>query len=159
MIDSDNFSSFVKQLNTEAETGIVFEITEEAVKKAKLIVKKQRVSSDEQVCKYLCALNLLNAAIKKPEFKKELSYGLIKGNAGALIRLIDKLGNSAACYYYNKEERCLYYKIYGVVFSFHQVSNSAGLQKAATAIPIEWSGIRLQRIAQPIMEEYLRELK
>ncbi|MBD5262484.1 MAG: hypothetical protein HDS39_00210 [Bacteroides sp.] len=139
----------------QSEKGISFLITEEAVKKAKSIVKKGRISYDDDACRYLCALNLLNAAIKKPDFKKALSYALIKCNAGVLVGKIDQLDGSAASYYYNMEERCLYYEIYGVIFSFHDVRYSPELQKASSASPIEWSGIRLQRIAQPLMEEYL----
>ena len=151
-----DFKTIVEDLYQEAENGIHFEIKDETVTRAVAIVKKLKVKKDYMnLGRCLCALNLMNTAIKMPEFKKTLSYGLIKPRAGYLIAAIDPFDDDAIRYFYNKEEACLYFDFYGVVFSFHNVRNSPELQKAALAHPIEWPGIRLQLIAQPLMEIFL----
>ncbi len=99
----------------------------------------------------LCALNFLNAAIKTEVFKNKLSYDLIKSNAAKLIKTIDTLKNEEISYYYNKEEFCLYIKFGTIVFSFHHVPLITEVLKASFATPIKWPGIRLQRIAQPLL--------
>ena len=53
--------------------------------------------------------------------------------------------------YYNKNQKCLYFEVYGVIFSFHQIKETKQiLIVAANNPPITWTGVRLQRIAQNI---------
>ena len=54
-------------------------------------------------------------------------------------------------YYYSKEEYCLYIKLGSIVFSFHHVPLTTDVLKASFAPLIKWPGIRLQRIAQPLL--------
>ena len=45
----------------------------------------QEPQSKKDVFMALCSLNLLNAAIKKEEYKKSLSYGFIKPHVSKLL--------------------------------------------------------------------------
>jgi len=126
-------------------------INEEMVKKAINVVLYLHPKNEDEVFLMLCALNLLNAAIKTELFKDSLSYDLIKTNAAKLVAVIDALKNNDVSYYYNKEEYCLYLKYDDVVFSFHHVPLTSEILKASYASPISWPGIRLQKIAQPLM--------
>lgn len=100
----------------------------------------------------LCALNLLNAAIKTLQFKNSLKYGFIKTKAATLISKIDALKVSSVTYYYDANEQCLYFKFGEVIFSFHQVPLIPEILKASLNQPIKWGGIRLQKIAQPLFD-------
>lgn len=149
----DDISKSISEWNRQAVNGKIFEIESDSVSKALLIVQNMNISTKTDVFVYLCALNLLNAAIKTPEFKQTLSYSTIKPNAGRLIREIDNLKDCSITYYYSKEEACLYIKIENVIFSFHQVPLTSEILKASFSNPIQWSGIRLQKIAQQIFNE------
>lgn len=100
-----DISTYINDLNNHALNGKIFEIENDSVSRALLIVQNSRVVSKSDVFLYLSALNLLNAAIKIPEFKGKLSYSIIKPNAGRLIREIDNLKDASISYYYNKDER------------------------------------------------------
>lgn len=121
------------------------------VEKAIGIVLYHHHDNDESLFLQLCALNFLNAVIKTEAFKNRLSYDLIKSNAAKLIKTIDTLKNEEISYYYNKEEYCLYIKFGSIVFSFHHVPLITEVLKASLATPIKWPGIRLQRIAQQLL--------
>lgn len=124
---------------------------DELVKKAINIVLYLHPKNEDEVFLMLCALNLLNAAIKAESFKDHLSYDLIKTNAAKLVAFIDNLKKGDISYYYNKEESCLYFKLGDIVFSFHHVPLINEILKASFANPISWPGIRLQKIAQPLL--------
>lgn len=124
----------------------------ELVNKAVNIVLFLHPKNEDEVFLLLCALNLLNAAIKTESYKDKLSYDLIKSNATKLIAVIDGLKKDNISYYYNKEEYCLYYKLGNIVFSFHHVPLTNEILKASFAYPIVWPGIRLQRIAVPLLD-------
>lgn len=103
---------------------------------------------------YLSSINLLNAAIKQTEYKKELGYGFIKGKALLATKIIiTRYRYDDIKYYYNPDEKCLYIDVYGVVFSFHNiVEDPIIINIAAKAEKIAWPGIRLQRIAEPLYD-------
>ena len=121
------------------------------VEKAIGVVLYNHQENEDSLFLQLCALNFLNAAIKTEVFKNKLSYDLIKSNAAKLIKTIDTLKNEKISYYYNKEEYCLYIKLGSIVFSFHHVPLITEVLKASFATPIKWPGIRLQKIAQPLL--------
>ncbi len=127
-------------------------MNDEVVKKAINIALYLHPKNEEEVFLMLCALNLLNAAIKVESFKDHLSYDLIKTNAAKLVAFIDNLKEGDVSYYYNKEEFCLYFKLGDIVFSFHHVPLINEILKASFANPISWPGIRLQKIAQPLLD-------
>ena len=140
--------------------GQALEIEEETVNKAKNIVIYLHPHNTDEVFLHLCALNLLNAAIKTEKFKDHLSYDLIKSNAAKLITIIDSLKKEdIISYYFNKDEYCLYFEVGGVVFSFHHVPLTSEILKASFSNPIIWPGIRLQKIAQPLLNQAVKQLE
>ena len=101
------------------------------------------------------ALNLLNAAIKTPNWKKLLTYSFIKGHATRLWTHCIYHPTKGLDFYYNAGENVLYFKIYGVVFSYHNVTRNSKAQlfsEAAEQSPIVWPGIRLQRFPVELWE-------
>lgn len=135
--------------NSPVETQQLFD--DKLVEKAVNIMLYHNHDNVDSLFLHLCALNFLNEAIKIEAFKNKLSYDLIKSNAAKLIKTIDSLGNEEISYYYNKEEYCLYIKIQDIVFSFQHVPLITEVLKASFAVPIKWPGIRLQEIAQPLL--------
>lgn len=121
------------------------------VEKAIGIVLYPHQDNEDSLFLQLCALNFLNAVIKTEAFKNKLSNDLIKSNAARLIKTVDVLKNDEISYYYSKEEYCLYIKLGSIVFSFHHVPLTTDVLKASFAPLIKWPGIRLQRIAQPLL--------
>ena len=147
----NEISNSVIELYNQLGQGESMSINEEMVKKAINVVLYLHPKNEDEVFLILCALNLLNAAIKTELFKDNLSYDLIKTNAAKLVAVFDVLKNDDVSYYYNKDEYCLYLKYGDVVFSFHHVPLTSEILKASFASPISWPGIRLQKIAQPLM--------
>ena len=147
----NEISNSVIELYNQLGQGESMSINEEMVKKAINVVLYLHPKNEDEVFLILCALNLLNAAIKTELFKDNLSYDLIKANAAKLVAVFDVLKNDDVSYYYNKDEYCLYLKYGDVVFSFHHVPLTSEILKASFASPISWPGIRLQKIAQPLM--------
>ena len=154
-INYNDISLLISRLLQDSLDGQVVNIDEESVKKATNIVIFLHPKNTDEVFLQLCALNLLNAAIKIEPFKDYLSYDLIKTNAAKLIKVIDGLKNDDVSYFYNKEEDCLYFELGGIVFSFHHVPSTSEILKASFANPIIWPGKRLQRIAQPLLNQAL----
>lgn len=124
---------------------------EELVNKATNVVIYLHPKNEDEIFLQLCALNFLNAAIKIEPFRDILSYDLIKSNAAKMVEVIDGLKNDHISYYFNKEESCLYIKVGDIVFSFHNVPLTGGILKASFANPIIWPGIRLQKIAENLL--------
>lgn len=93
-LNLSDISQSIAEWNRQALNGEVFGIDNDSVSKALSIVQGSKVASKSDTFLYLSALNLLNAAIKKPEFKGKLSYSVIKSNAGRLIREVDNLKGS-----------------------------------------------------------------
>lgn len=150
-----DYNDITKQITNwlqNASDEQALNIDEVAVRKAINIVLYLHPLDEDEIFLMLCALNLLNAAIKTESFKDHLSYDLIKTNAVKLVAVIDIIKNKDVSYYYNKDENCLYLKCGDVVFSFHHVPLTNEILKASFASPISWPGIRLQKIAQPLME-------
>ena len=86
------------------------------------------------------------------EYKNKLRYSFIKGKVAVIVEyVIRRYTLYNVNYYYSESENCIYIKVYDVIFSFHNIPTEileyedVGKQKK-----IEWSGIRLQRIAQPL---------
>lgn len=155
----NEISNSVIELYNQLGQGENMPINEEMVKKAINVVLYLHPKNEDEVFLMLCALNLLNAAIKTELFKDNLSYDLIKTNAAKLVAVIDALKNNDVSYYYNKDEYCLYLKYGDVVFSFHHVPLTSEILKASFASPISWPGIRLQKIAQPLMNLAIRSFE
>jgi len=150
-IDYTNIAIQISNWLQNASDEQSLNMDDELVKKAINIVLYLHPKNEDEVFLMLCALNLLNAAIKAESFKDHLSYDLIKTNAAKLVAFIDDLKDGDISYYYNNEEFCLYFKLGDIVFSFHHVPLINEILKASFANPISWPGIRLQKIAQPLL--------
>lgn len=154
-LDLTSISEYISDLDNQARHGKKFEIENDSVSKALFIVQHLKALSNSDVFLYLCALNLLNAAIKKTEFKDKLSDSIIKSNAGRLIKEIDNLKDESITYYNNVDNNILNIKFGDVVFGFHDVPQTTEILKASFSQSILWPGIRLQKIAQPLFEKIL----
>ena len=143
----------VTKIYLDSLTKPVKEITFADVRKAENILRNfYSIGNTNQLFLVLAAINLLNAAIKKNEFKKDLTYSFIKSKATILLEHLigmDSLQNVS--YFYNREEKCIYVKVYGVIFSFHHITESETILNNIQD-KIEWEGIRLQKIAIEVYE-------
>ena len=113
------------------------------------------VQSKNDVFIKLCALNLLNAAIKDKEYKKELSYRYIKTRVSRLVNfLASHFENGYADeLYYDAQGQCMYIRCYGIQFSFHNIIVTKEISIFANSEknnPVEWDGIRLQPISKDL---------
>ena len=149
---TDLISHLIQDVSNRQE----FEIDDLSVNNSINLVLNLQPFNEYEVFLKLCALNLLNAAIKTETFKDVLSYDLIKSNAAKLVSVIDRLKTCNITYFYNKEENCLYIKLASIVFSFHHVPLISEILKASFNQPISWPGIRLQKIAQPLLNHALK---
>lgn len=115
---------------------------------------QMEVHTKQELFLRLCALNNLNALVKKKENKGVLNYGMIKPKALQLA--IDLMKNDQSGLseeiYVKEEEDCFYIRCYGLQFSFHHI-NVKVLAKDypqlcnANAI---WDGVKLQPIAEAL---------
>ena len=145
-------SSKVENIYNALSEDSVLEISDDNVKAAMKVLRNYRIYNTKGLFYYLTAVNLLNAAIKRKEYKNKLRYSFIKGKVAVIVEyVIRRYTLYNVNYYYSESESCIYRKVYDVVFSFHNIPTEileyedVGKQKK-----IEWSGIRLQRIAQPL---------
>lgn len=115
---------------------------------------KIKVYTKQDVFLRLCALNLLNALIKKKEYKEVLGYGMIKPNVMRLALYLGKSHRKELCeeVCFQPEEDCLYLRCYGVQFCFHAVNINVLEEKCSQLCNYEakWDGVRLQPIAEPL---------
>lgn len=148
---SDKVSDEYKKVDLEAPAVL---INIESVEEAIAILRKLKIYRTRDVFLYLSAINLLNAAIKQAEYKKELKYGFIKGKALIAAKIIiTRYRYDNIRYYYSTDEKCLYIEVYDVVFSFHNIlEDSIIIEIVAKEEKIVWPEIRLQRIAIPLFE-------
>ena len=103
----------------------------------------------------LCSLNLLNAAIKDKEYKKELSYGYIKPRVSRLVNFLASHFENGYVdeLYYDAQGQCMYIRCYGIQFSFHNIIVTKEISIFANSEknnPVEWDGIRLQPISKDL---------
>lgn len=145
----------ISQLYDSLSDGESQPISEESVKKAIRYIDDFHLSDNGSLLIIVSALNLLNAAVKKDNLKSTLYYSYIKSNVSKVAEFFLSNQNifQSCSVYYDKNCKCFYFDIMGVIFSFHQVKESKPIVSiAANNIPIEWPGIRLQLIAQNIFE-------
>lgn len=129
---------------------LILESDEDLVNMTTKIVMYIHPQNQNEIFLHLCALNFLNASIKTECYKNKLSYDFIKSNAAKLITITDEIKDTSISYYYNKDEYCLYIKLVTIVFSFHHVPMTSEILKASFSHPIEWPGVRLQKIAKKL---------
>ena len=146
---SEHIFSLYNQLKENESQHIDDSVVDEAVS----VVKNTELTDSYSLFYILAAVNLLNAAIKVERYKSQLFYGFIKSRVS---RLADACLDNPDFYeevaiYYDNNQKCIYFDVYGVIFSFHQIQESNKIKNIApNNKPITWAGIRLQRIAQSV---------
>lgn len=146
---SDHIFSLYNQLKENEIQHIDDYVVDEAVS----VINSTNPTDTRSLFYILAAINLLNAAIKLERHKSHLFYGFIKSKIG---KLADTYLNNPEMFedvsvYYDNNQKCIYFDVYGVIFSFHQIQESKLIKTVASNNqPIIWAGIRLQRIAQNV---------
>ena len=112
-------------------------------------VATEECKTQEDFFRALSALNLLNSAIKDKRLKRQLSYGFIKGRVADLFEewITKPIDGVKACY--DSKERAVFFDVDGVVFSYHNIrllDTTRSFIRSRANKPIEWPGIRLQKI-------------
>ena len=149
-IDYKEISSSIAFWTQNEPDELILESDKDLINMATKIVMYIHPQTPNEVFLHLCALNFLNASIKTECYKNKLSYDFIKSNAAKLITIVDEIKDTSVSYYYNKDEYCLYIKLATIVFSFHNVPMTSEILKASFSHPIEWPGVRLQKIAKKL---------
>ena len=132
------------------------EITLEIVEQSLDIIHGKDPQRKDEFFLNLAAVNLLNAAAKKKEFKKIAPYKNIKRHATYLFSLWVADHTLAEEASYDIADKCLYIRCYTLQFSFHFIYDK--YQPIVDFIhsdenkPTTWDGIRLQPIATQILE-------
>ena len=126
-------------------------IDSNVVDEAVAIINSSNAEDSKVLFLLLSAINLLNAAIKTEKHKSQLFYGFIKTKVS---KIADAIILSPSSYedtsiFYDSAQKCMYFEVFGVIFSFHQIMETKLIKNvAAKNTPIQWTGVRLQRIAQ-----------
>lgn len=83
------FSEYILSIYRKVEeTEEILPISQEAIEDCISVLKTFRIQRKRDVFLFLSAVNLLNAAIKRPEYKNGPGYGFIKGKALLAARII-----------------------------------------------------------------------
>ncbi len=132
------------------------EITLEFVEQSLDIIHDKDPQRKDEFFLNLAAVNLLNAAAKKKEFKEIAKYKDIKRHATYLFSLWvadHSLADEAS---YDIADKCLYIRCHTLQFSFHFIYDKyqpiVDFIHSEENKPTTWDGIRLQPIATQILE-------
>lgn len=139
----------VENLYRENENRMDNGLDEMVITQALDVATKEECCTKDDYFRELCALNLLNAAIKDKRYKGQLSYGFIKGRAASLLEqwLDNPVEGVNACY--DRAGHVLLFDIDGVVLSYHFIPLTSKIRKfvySPANRPIKWNGLRLQKI-------------
>ncbi len=132
------------------------EITIEHVQQSLDIIHGKDPQKKDEFFVNLAAVNLLNAAAKKKEFKKIAQYKDIKRHVTYLFSLWIADHSLADEATYDIADKCLYIRCYALQFSFHFIYDK--YQPIVEFIhseenkPTTWDGVRLQPIATEILD-------
>ena len=104
----------------------------------------------------LCALNYLNALVKRGSFGDAINYGIIKPSVLFLIICLkcNEMDNLYEQLAYKPGEECVYIRCYGLQFAFHRVDQKT-IENVAPEIvdyDVEWDGITLQNVSESLYE-------
>ena len=139
------------QLEGDESQPIDGSVVDEAIS----IINKRSAIDSNSLFLLLSALNLLNAAIKIEKHKSQLYYGFIKSKVSKIADVIiqDPTSFASTSLFYDSVQKCMYFEVFGVIFSFHQILETKLIKNVASKnTPIQWTGVRLQRIAQRVYE-------
>ena len=148
---SEDIFKIYNQLEGDEWQPIDGNVVNEAIS----VINNRNADDSNSLFLLLSAINLLNAAIKTENYKSQLYYGFIKTKVS---KIADSIISNPGSYddtfvFYDGVQKCMYFEVFGVIFSFHQVLETKLIKNiASNNTPIKWSGVRLQRIAQKIYE-------
>ena len=100
----------VERLCREKENRMDKNIDEMIITEALGVATEQCYTQDDYF-KALSALNLLNSAIKDNRWKRELTYGFIKGRASELFDTWISNPVEGVKAYYNGQERAVFFEV------------------------------------------------
>lgn len=149
----NEISEYVLDLYNQLSEGESQPIDDSIVDDAISVINNLTETSSNSLFYLLSAINLLNAAIKIEKNKSQLFYGFIKTRVSKVADNVLKNPSSftETSVYYDVTQKCIYFNVYDVIFSFHQIQETKLIKNIASKNkPIIWQGIRLQRIAQKI---------
>lgn len=138
----------------------ISEITIDKLMKAKDIINLMPKNNKELLI-VLASMNLINAALKRKEFKSKekdalIHYGLLKPRVSRLFHnLIDNRQKFEIDFYIDEHEKCAYIEIEGLQFSFHNIAIDESLREFINSPlnnPKPWKGVRLQKIAGELFD-------
>ncbi|WP_295677729.1 hypothetical protein [uncultured Empedobacter sp.] len=118
-------------------------------------------NNNKELFNVLVSMNLINAALKRKEFKSKekdalIHYGFLKPRVSRLFHnLIDNRQKFEIDFYINQQEKCAYIEVEGLQFSFHNITIDESLREFINSPlnnPKPWKGIRLQKIAGELFE-------
>ena len=148
---SEDIIKLYDQLEGDESQPIDGSVVDEAIS----IINNRSAIDSKSLFLLLSALNLLNAAIKIEKHKSQLYYGFIKSKVSKIADVIiqDPTSFASTSLFYDSVQKCMYFEVFGVIFSFHQIFETKLIKNVASKnTPIQWTGVRLQRIAQRVYE-------
>ncbi|MDP5200217.1 MULTISPECIES: hypothetical protein [Flavobacterium] len=130
-------------------------INREQVIQSKNIINS-KPSSTKALFVILCAMNLINAAIKTKEFRGEIYYGMLKKHVSKLLVYVTDNHNIKfdAQIYIDKVQNCVYIEVYDLQFSFHNITIYDELNcyiNSPKNTKTVWKEIQLQKIAGELL--------
>ena len=149
----NNIKDYILNIYNGLQENEVLPISNDSIKDAIRHIEVFSLKDSKNLFVIVAALNLLSADAKK-NVKTNLYYSYIKSNVSKVADYVISNKNifPDASVYYDKNQRCFYFNVFEVIFSFHQVKETEKILEAANYDPIIWPGIRLQRIAQTIFD-------
>ena len=148
-----HISEHIFKLYNQLSEDEIQPIDDNVVVNAINIINRISVNNSDSLFYFLTAMNLLNAAIKTAQHKSQLSHAFIKTRVS---KIADKILQNPSSFtetylFYDNAQKCMYFEVYDVIFSFHQILETKLIKNIASKRNrIQWTGIRLQRIAQNI---------
>ena len=148
---SEDIIKLYDQLEGDESQPINGSIVDEAIS----VINNRSAIDSNSLFLLLSALNLLNAAVKTEKHKSQLYYGFIKSKVSKIADVIiqDPTSFASTSLFFDSVQKCMYFEVFGVIFSFHQILETKLIKNVASKnTPIQWTGVRLQRIAQRVYE-------
>ncbi|WP_312994283.1 hypothetical protein [Chryseobacterium flavum] len=118
-------------------------------------------NNNRELFNILVAMNLINAALKRKEFKSKerdslIHYRMLKSRISRLFHnIMDNRQRFDIDFYIDKEQRCAYIEIDNLQFSFHNIIIDKPLNvfiNSPLNNPKPWKGVRLQKIAGELFD-------
>lgn len=158
-------SELDKILQLSYDDTHITEITIDKIVDAKVILLTTPKNNME-LLKVLVAMNLINAALKREEFKSKernalIHYGMLKPRVSRLFQnILDDRLKFDIDFYIKAKDNCAYIEINGLQFSFHNITINETLKvfvESDLNNTKEWKGVRLQKIAGELFDYIIKK--